>query len=242
MIKRYRAYVFIAAVFTVSAIFAYVIPRGDFFQKLSTIPLVGSLMALLVKILLDEASYQRELSKLEISQQHELFKIGSQNNFALAVSSHMANVAFDKHAEFSEKYAKKTHEALLLLFMKGPTEQALDMAAQLYMIRREFTVWLTSDNDIKLGSFEKALREIGAGARLENAGVRSDAEGGSQYLYKKFAEVMGFGEWNNEDLAEDRALLKIIQHLRSVLGTEELAKLRLDLTGKAVTGLKGLAS
>lgn len=242
MIKRYRSYIVIAIVFMVSTFFAYVIPRGEFFQQLATIPLVGSLMALLVKILLDEASYQRELSKLEISHQRELLKIDSQNNFALAVSSHMANVAFDKHAEFSEKYAQKTHEALLLLFMKGPTEQALDMAAELYMIRREFTVWLTHDIDIKLGSFEKALREIGAGARLENAGVRSDTEGKGQYLYMKFAEVMGFGEWNNEYLAEDRALLKIIEHLRSVLGTEELAKLRLDLTEKAITGLKGAAS
>jgi hypothetical protein len=237
MIKRYRAYVVIAIVFTVSAFLAYVIPGGKFFQQLATIPLVGSLMALLVKILLDEASYQRDIFKLELSQQHELLKLSSLNKFSLAVSSHMANVAFDKHAAFSEKYAEKTHEALLLLFREGPTEKALEAAMKLYVLRQEFTVWLTKSIDEKLNSFEETLRRIGNKALARKAGDDAYFQNLIGDMYKTFAEAMGFEEWNNEKITEERALIKIIQHLRSILGTEELTQLRQQVAEEAVARL-----
>jgi len=236
-VVRHRAYFWLGAIFVTSAIVAFIAPHGDFLQQFASVPLVGSLVGMLVKILLDEVAYQRELSKLEIAHQYEMFKVSSQNHFSLATTSHMANVAFDKHVEFSEKYATATHDALVVLFRHGPTDEVLNSATDLFLIRREFAVWLTSGIEGRLDAFEGALRSIGANAGLVRAVNDGTIQAHINEMYLVFAEVMGWGRWQDKEITGDRAINKVIQHLRGILGTEELTTLRQALTTKAFAQL-----
>ncbi len=216
-----------AALFAASLLAYLILPQGEYIQQFAALPLVGSLVGLLIRIALNEAAYQRELMKLAI-----------QNNFSLAATSHMAGVAFDKHVEFSERYAAETYRSLVTLFRKGPTNLALDHSQELFAIRREFAVWLTKDIDTKLEGFESALREVGASAEyVYNNMDAEDRQGKLTAMYRTFAQVIGLAEWNNEQLTDERAATKVIQQLRIILGTEEFTRLRLAIVVKATDDL-----
>ncbi|GLQ88578.1 hypothetical protein [Dyella flagellata] len=223
MTSRPNFYLWIAALFAGSLVTYLALPRGELIRQIAALPLVGSLFGLLVKIALDEASHQRDLIKIAV-----------QNNFSLAANSHMASVAFDKHAEFSEKYAIETQATLVTLFRKGPTDEALEHAHKLYLIRSDFAVWLTRDIDTKLEEFEAALREVGASAHYvyNNVDAR-DRQEKLDGMYRTFAQIIGMKAWNDERLTDEKAIASVFQHLRVILGMEELTKLRQAIVSKA---------
>ena len=121
MSRTQRTYSAIATIFTVSLTFYYWNPGDAAIQFLAGIPLVGALVATLVQILRDQAAYERAMLVLV-----------AQNRFSLGASSHMANVAFDKHVQFSEEYAEEVYKALGTLFRKGPTPEVLQHTGTLY--------------------------------------------------------------------------------------------------------------
>lgn len=228
MSKIGKTYSGIATIFVASLVFFYWHPGGEFVQQLAAIPLVGSVIAALLQILLDQAAHERSMLIL-----------AAQNRFSLGASSHMANVAFDKHVQFSEEYAQEVHKALSTLFAKGPTQEVLHHTSALYKLQQKYAVWLTAKLENDLEKFESVLRRIGA-----NAGYvygTSDAKDRQQKLdamYRDFAEVMGFEEWNGEPLTGELAVSTIIQWLRSILGTEELTEMRGAIISKAITELR----
>ena len=57
-------------------------------------------------------------------------------------------------------------------------------------------------------------------------------------MYKLFAEVMGWKEWNGEALTDEHANTLVISGLRSVLGTEELTEMRDLLVTKAIKQMR----
>ncbi len=159
MSRTQRFYSAIAVIFMASFAFYYWNPSSAAIQFLASIPLVGSLIAALVQILRDQAAHERAMLVL-----------AEQNRFSLGASSHMANVAFDKHVEFSEEYAKEVHKALTTLFREGPTPEVLRHTGALYALQQKYAVWLTPKVERDLETFESALRRIGA-----NAGYVRDA-------------------------------------------------------------------
>ena len=74
----------------------------------------------------------------------------------------MANVTFDKHVAFCEKYMAEVDKTISTLYREGTTKEALAHANALHSIRREFAAWVTDDIGLKLSPFEDALRKIGA--------------------------------------------------------------------------------
>ncbi len=88
MLRSRRFDLGISAVFLASIAAYILLPHGELIQQLASVPLVGSLVVALVQVLRDQARHERETTLQEY-----------QNRFALGASSHMADVAFDKHVE-----------------------------------------------------------------------------------------------------------------------------------------------
>jgi hypothetical protein len=225
-------YAVLALVFLGSAAAYVLLPHGELIQQLAAVPLVGSLVAALLQTLRDQAAHERQL----IIQ-------ASEHRFAIGASSHMADVAFDKHVLFCEEYVHEVFAALDTLFREGPTEKVLPHAATLFQIRRKHAVWLTNSLDSDLQKFEGALRKIGASDwYLRNAERAEDRQQKIDEMYKTFADVLGqqnMGpEWQGQPLSADLAIATVIQGLRRVLGTEELTELRSALVHSALIGVK----
>nr|WP_315495165.1 hypothetical protein [uncultured Rhodoferax sp.] len=232
--RRTAIYVAIGAIFGVSTLTYILLPDDQFIQQLAALPVVGSLVAALFQILRDQASHEREV----LAQ-------ASDHRFALGASSHMSDVAFDKHVLFCEEYVAEVFATLDTLFREGPTDKVLPHAASLFQLRRKHAVWLTSLLDVSLQKFERALREIGANDwYLKNSERPSDRQDRVNSLYKTFADVlgeenMGASEWQGQPLSPEMAISKVLQGLRHVLGTEELTELRAFLVQKALSEKKG---
>lgn len=211
-----------------SLIFFYWHPGGEFIQLLAGIPLVGSVVAALFQIMRDQAAHERALLIL-----------AAQNRFSLGASSHMANVAFDKHVQFSEEYAQEAHKTLTTLFREGPTEEVLKHTRALYTLQQKYAVWLTVHIETELEAFEAALRRIGATAGyVYGTSGAEDKQQKLDAMYRTFAEVMGFEEWQGERLTDHLAVSTMIRRLRSILGTEELTEMRTTIVSKAITELR----
>ncbi len=103
-----------------------------------------------------------ELLKANIEHQHKLEEQNAGNAFILSATSHMAQTAFDKHVRFCDEYLTKVDEGLMIFFREGPTTKALQIAAEVYLIRRKYVVWETTELSELLSKFEQALRNIGA--------------------------------------------------------------------------------
>lgn len=219
----------IGVVFAITIVTYVLVDDAEFINWYFSIPAVGSLVSALFVLIKDYLAYERELLLQD-----------RKNQFVVGASSHMANVAFDKHAEFAEKYVKEAQQALRTLFREGPTKDLLPHAAKLHSIQDEYVVWLTVSIEEQIDKFESAIRQIGAAAHLERQ--IHDTPGREERvaaMYKTFAEVvgaktMGSDQWNGEKLSEDRAVSMLIRRLRAVLGSEELTLLRGAIMQKAV--------
>lgn len=224
MSRTQKTYSAIAMIFLASVAFYYWNPSGTAIQFLAGIPIVGSLVAALVQILRDQAAHERTMLVL-----------AEQNRFSLGASSHMANVAFDKHVEFSEEYAKEVHKALITLFREGPTPEVLQHTGALYTLQQKYAVWLTPKLEMDLETFESALRRIGADAGyVRDTPSAKDRQQRLDAIYRTFAEVMGFEEWEGEQLTDNLAVSMMIRRLRTILGTEELTEMRSAIISNAI--------
>lgn len=233
MARTQITYLGIAAVFVLSLTLFLWLPSGEFIQQLAAVPLVGSLLGALFQLIRDQTAHDREMAVLE-----------AQNRFSLGASSHMANVAFDKHVQFSEEYVAEVHKALRTLFREGPTPQVLEHTRALYLLQQKYAVWLTSKIEADLELFESALRRLGADAQyLKSVAGTKDTPQRTAAMYKTFVNVigskfMGASKWDGEELSEDLAVSMVIQRLRAILGTEELTEMRGAIVSKALSELR----
>jgi hypothetical protein len=225
---HFRKFYVVAAAIAIAAALAYVLlPHGELLRDLAAIPLIASPLASLLQLFRDEATHQRN----QILQDY-------QNRFSLAASSHMANVAFDKHVQFCEEYVAEVQQTLLTLFRNSATEELFRHTAKLSDIQAKFVVWLTPQIETDLELFELALRKLGATAGLLKSGATlDDRQQRVRELYRTLADVMGRkffpNGWEGQPLNEELAVTKVIQRLRGILGTEELTTMRTILTSRA---------
>jgi hypothetical protein len=171
---------------------------------------------------------RHELAKatIKLEHKHRLEEANVENAFILSATSHMAQKAFDKHVEFCEEYIAKVNEGLLVLFREGPTTKALDLAADLFKIRRRFVLWETEDVAPLLGKFEQALREIGAAEHLlPNVPIGEKRTRLVEKLYDTFTKVTTLEPLPSEPTPEI-AMDRIIRGLQDHLGISQLTDLR----------------
>ena len=116
-------------VFVASAGFVLCAPVRETIRNLAALPAIGALVSALFVLLREHLAHDRALLL------HQL-----QASTSIGTTSHMANVAFDKHVEFSEEYLKAAIEVLGTLVRRGPTEEAVALAQRLYVIRRKWAL------------------------------------------------------------------------------------------------------
>jgi hypothetical protein len=209
-------------------------------ENLGVFGIASGLLTWLIKSLLKQ-SLARELEKFkgDLQQAHAVEMEEAKNRFTVGATSHMANLAFDKHVEFCESYTSGVNGALATLFRRGPSERVLEDANTLSSIRTKWTLWLTPDVENGLIKFESALRKIGANAWLLGELREGEDRGEAiKEAFKTFADVMGWKSWKGEELTGEVAAERVLEELRKTLGIEELTHLRTELVNRALANLK----
>jgi hypothetical protein len=116
----WRVYLASTTVFILSFGAAWALPTTDILRGIIGLPGVAALFAALFQIVRDQSAHERALELLE-----------KQQLFSLGTASHMANIAFDKHVQFSEQYILKMQEGLTELFRTGPPGESLKFCSEL---------------------------------------------------------------------------------------------------------------
>ena len=161
----------------------------------------------------------------------------NEHDFILGISSHMSNVAYDKHVEFCEEYIARVQDAVLELYEKGPSKDAVNIGYDLRGIRRKHTTWLTKKIEDSLIPFEQAIIKIGANEFvLENLPVGEKRSILVKEIYDSFQYLLGIGDKPDETQTE-LAIDKIIGYLRNILGINTLTDIRLSATELALKRL-----
>jgi hypothetical protein len=146
-LPRWFFYVLIAAAAAGPLVLGWSSGDYDMVRRLAETPVVVGLVAFVVKMLLDanervqdraedrhredreDAQRRHEAERAVLTQQLE-------HAFAVGSSSHMANVAFDKHVKFCEDYAEELRRTIGTLIAHVTTAKALDHAAALTLLRQ----------------------------------------------------------------------------------------------------------
>jgi len=216
-LKQLHVWVVLIAVLAISFGAAWLLPVNDLFKGFASTPGVAALIAVLYQLIRDEAAYERQL---EIQQEQQVFSLGAM--------SHMANVTFDKHVLFCERYIAEVDSVIRTLFREGPTKDALGHAANLASIRREFSAWITDSINEQLEPFEQELRNLGAATGFvvstqDEPDYDRQRRERVEIAWEKFNKILTIkGEAPDETVAVETVKSKI----RQILGIDELVELR----------------
>lgn len=217
----------LAVVGSVSFLAASLLPTTDLLRAISGFPAVIALIAAVFQVFRDQAQHEKVLAT-QRDQQH----------FVLGVTSHMANVAFDRHVEFCEKYIQRMQKGLTELFHKGPTKECLPFCIELADIRLSYRTWLTSDLQSQIMPFEEALTKIaGRNIELEGLPVGDKRSQAVEEMHDVFADVLGIPRLRGTT-DEKVVPARIMDHLQDLLGVKQLVQLRIALVAEAVKTLE----
>jgi hypothetical protein len=204
-----------AVVAIVSFSIAYYLSEHELLATVVASPGSAALFGALFQIFRDYAAFQRARAL-----QNE------NNNFILSATSHMANVAFDKHTAFAEEYLYAVEEELSKLFSIGPSgaieKPAHEAWNRLFAVRKKFGAWVTKEIREVLAPFEQKLLNLHALAGLLN----SSSEG---YQRQKTVQELAEAYKIIADIKEPGAKADAIQpkeKLQTLLGIPNFTKLR----------------
>ena len=217
----WKVYSILALICIGSLIWAMTLPTEAIARQFLALPGIGALIGALYQLVRDEAQHQKKLQIQAVDQE-----------FDLAITSHMANTAFDKHVEFCEEYLAEFHLAMVTLFREAECEEMLNHASNLDQIKVRHRAWLTKEIESELQPFEQALRRIGAAAHFYKADPgRAVSRGKMDEASKLMSDIFGFTEESGEPANEEVRDSAIIQKIRRILGIEELTYLRYKQLG-----------
>jgi hypothetical protein len=219
----WKSYIALAVVFFLSLMMTLILP-SDIFKGLAAMPATGALLYALYQIFRDQAAFEKQKY---LQRQQQIFNLGS--------TSHMANVAFDKHVEFCEHYMEEVHNTINTLFQEGPTTKALDHSRNLFNMKRRYAAWIPQDVALTLEPFEKAISEIGTGSRLRNMQTGPDTLNLTEKTWGTLNKIM---DKNLNAEHREVAVEEQKQRIRAILGIEELTKMRTMLVKEALSFLE----
>lgn len=215
MIKANKIYFICLTVFLASLIIAISFPAESVLREIGRLPGIAALFVAIFQLVRDNAAFEKQRT-LQENQQY----------FQLGTTSHMANVAFDKHVAFSEEYIAEVNKTIHTLFREGPTREALAHASRLYGIQQKYIAWLTPDIVLSLEKFEAALRRIGANEGYLHATGKIEKV---EEMYDLFYDVMGIAKEEGKPVNKEVAVSSIVNSFQKLLGIEELTQLRRKL-------------
>lgn len=217
----WKIYLILSLVFIGSIFLASVLQTEGITKQILAIPGVAALIGTLYQLLRDEAHHQKNLI-LQTAKQE----------FDLAITSHMANTAFDKHVAFCEEYLAEFHNAMITLFRNAECEELLTHASNLDQIKVRHRAWLTTEIEIELKPFEQALRSLGAAAHFYKVDPgKAVSSGKMDEAHNLMSDIFGFKKEAGEPANEEIRDTAVIQKIRKILGIEALTYLRYKQLG-----------
>ncbi len=223
----WKIYIILGIVVLVSSIISISLDLSEFFKGLLSIPAVVALGGIMVQVFRDHATHERA----QMLQQQQL-------DYSIGVTSHMANLTFDKHVEFCEAYMEQTTQGFVKLMSQGPTPDAAGIALGLKLLRVKHVTWISPDVYRKLDSFEQALFIIGMSSPVKGE-IPSNPK--DAIAFKEAQNLYDIITGKKKDLGGDEeeiVITKIIEHLQGILGIRELFALRKKAILDAVSRLK----
>jgi hypothetical protein len=190
---------------------------------------VAALLGALFTLVRDSTAHERAVWLKRDEQQ-----------FNLGVTSHMANVVFDKHVVFCEAYIRIVHEAVDALLRSGPSKDALGWATKLNDLRRAHTPWVPVQVTKELEYFEYELRRMGADNYIANMpGVRGTKSGidANNAMHERFLRLLLDVIEGSDTEKKGKSAVDVIQLVGEVLDIERLVELRGELVRRAHRGL-----
>jgi hypothetical protein len=215
----WRIYALLVAVFVASIAAATFVQLGVLGRTLLPMPAILSLLGILYQIARDEAAHAKHLA---IQRDQQFFDLG--------ITSHMADVAFDKHVAFCEEYVAELHATLQTFWRLAETKLAITHANNLVAIRRKYAVWLTPEIEAQLDPIDLALRKLGSTAWLkERASGAPVTPSRFEEMYNLFGDIVGLAADPNRQMDKEIAITNVIARIRDVLGVPQLLKVRRHL-------------
>jgi len=232
-----KLYISLGVIFVLSVLVAVFLPMDEAFKGIFATPALLAMIGALFQLFRDNAAHE---SKLDLQRKQQIFNLGA--------TSHMANVTFDKHVEFCEKYMEEVDSAIGTLYRKGTTKEALPHASTLYSLRRKYSAWLTEDIGTHLSPFEDGLRKIGAWQGFVDStfDVPQYAEQRQErisFVHQTLCKVLGIEYVDMPDIG-DEGMDKYIseeevkKRVRQILDIEDLVRLRKGLINEACSYIK----
>jgi hypothetical protein len=187
----------------------------------------------------DRKKYTAEIEELKARLQHEMqFALKQRDqSFNLSITSHMANVLFDKHVAFCEEYAARAHQCVRELFRDGPSENAMSIFQELTAIRQKHAPWVTADILEKLKPFEEAVWNIGYGSKYADV-LDTPSHCTHTKNINALLNIIGQQVKDGEVKPEIRAD-QVLIYLQDALRISELARLRSVVVRKAMQDVDG---
>ncbi len=228
----FKTYLILSGIFLLSVAGSYLVPAEELLKSVIAAPGVVALLAALYQLARDQAAYEK---KLEMQQKQFQFTIGA--------ASHMANIAFNKHVDFCEKYMAEIQNTFDTLFREGETATALTHAGTLYRLREGYALWLTESINSELEKFEGAIRKLGAHAHFIDKTFGNERYSEQRTLridtaFELFEEIMGWDQ--SKEINQDYAISSAQKKVKNILGIEELTGLRKHLVHEASKALNQL--
>jgi hypothetical protein len=221
-------YLGLAVVFAASVICAVLLPVEGLIRDVALVPGLGAMCAAVWQLLRDREAHNRQL---DLKQREQLF--------SLSVTSHMAQVAFDKHAAFCQDYVARVHKGVGELYRDGPSQHAITIVQDLAEIRQRHAPWVPPDVLERLKPFEEAVWEVGTSSLyVARAGEAPDRRKHVDKMHNTFSEVLGIPSDDVKGRPEVRVDL-ILAQLQDVLGIRELSRLRAAVIKNAMQNLEG---
>lgn len=179
-----------------------------------------------------------ELFKQALQAREAAAQAQEQNAFNLSLTTHMADVAFDRHVSFCEAYAAALVDGLHMLYEKGASEHALGIAANLRGIRLRHILWEPQETGEMLAKFEQALRSMGADEYyLKHVPVGEERNKLVHKIHEDFRKIMPLKDLP-ESPSSDVAITFVLEGLRHLLGIRQLTGLRQHHVGRASQSTK----
>jgi hypothetical protein len=215
--REWKVYVGCLIVFGLSFAATLILPVGVIAKGILAFPGAAALLPIIYKLWREEVAHQRAIQLQELKDAS-----------AFATASHMAKLAYDKHALFCEEYLEVVNDFLPKLWQTGPVPNVMEFAISLSSVRSKYAAWLTENIEKGLYPIESNLRRIGAGSQvIQSMPVGADRNRIIDEIYDAFGVVTDTMPTGNSTEDEAAGAAAVTEHIRTLLGIQNLTELRL---------------
>lgn len=155
---------------------------------------------------------------------------------ALGVGSPMAKAAFENYAVFAKAYADEMSSVIGEIVREGPRGGHLGLSQRLSAVRREHSLWVTSETDRELLKLEDGIWKMAVAAGYTERAVDRGQPWDEQYdlahrnwcalVGLKYEPIFDGSKPTDADQAAVNLQHLVMKELRRVLGTEDYSRIR----------------